>query len=367
MGIRQYFSATYAEARRKFLEAAGAGGSAIESHVNPNAKGTNGEELATDVARFGDMDAENLFIVCSGTHGNEGFGGSGCQIGLIKEGIINARPQSVAVLLVHAVNPYGFSHIRRVTEDNVDLNRNFRDFSKPPPENPRYSEIHDLLVPTDWDGPARARAEVALKAWREANGGMPAYQAVVAGGQYTFPDGLFFGGQRATWSNQTFRAIVEKHGVAAKRVGLIDVHSGLGPTGYGEPISILASDTPGFERARAWWGREVTSLTDGTSTSPPVTGPLIGSIEESLPGAETTSIGLEFGTVELLEVLDAIRGDNWLYARGLKSGLSLDSALARDIKKKTRDALYVDTDDWKEKVYARAADFTVKAYRGLSS
>jgi hypothetical protein len=218
MGIRQYFSATYAEARRKFLEAAGAGGSAIESHVNPNAKGTNGEELATDVARFGGMDAENLFIVCSGTHGNEGFGGSGCQIGLIKEGIINARPQSVAVLLVHAVNPYGFSHIRRVTEDNVDLNRNFRDFSKPPPENPRYSVIHDLLVPTDWDGPARARAEVALKAWREANGGMPAYQAVVAGGQYSFPDGLFFGGQRATWSNQTFRAIVETHGVAAKRV-----------------------------------------------------------------------------------------------------------------------------------------------------
>ena len=69
MGIRQYFSATYAEARRKFLEAARAGGAVVESHVNPNAKGTNGEELATDVARFGCMDAENLFITCSGTHG----------------------------------------------------------------------------------------------------------------------------------------------------------------------------------------------------------------------------------------------------------------------------------------------------------
>jgi hypothetical protein len=111
----------------------------------------------------------------------------------------------------------------------------------------------------------------------------------------------------------------------------------------------------------------VTSLTDGTSTSPPVTGPLIGSVGESLPGAETTSIGLEFGTVELREVLEAIRGDNWLYARGLKSGLSLDSALARDIKKKMRDALTIDTDAWKEKVYARCADFTEKAYRGLTS
>ena len=366
MGIPQYFSATYAEARRKFLDAARAGGGAIESHVNPNAKGANGEELATDVARFGDIDAENLFIACAGTHGNEGFCGSGCEIGLIEEGIIKARPQSVAVVLVHAINPYGFSHIRRVTEDNVDLNRNFQDFAKPLPENPRYAEIHDLLLPSDWDGPGRAKADAALQAWVNANG-LPALQAAVAGGQYEFPDGMFFGGRQATWSNQTFRTIAKKHGAAAKRVGFIDIHSGLGPTGYGEPISVVARDTPGFERAQTWWGNDVTSITDGTSKSTPVTGPLMGGVEESLPGAEVTSIGLEFGTVALLEVLDALRGDNWLYARGLKSGLSMDSALARGIKKKARDALYVDTDDWKEKVYARTADFTLKAYRGLTS
>jgi hypothetical protein len=70
------------------------------------------------VARFGERDAESLFIVCSGTHGI-------CQTGFIGEGVIDARPRSVAVLLAHAVNPfYGFSHIRRVTENNVDLNRN---------------------------------------------------------------------------------------------------------------------------------------------------------------------------------------------------------------------------------------------------
>jgi Protein of unknown function (DUF2817) len=367
MGIPQYFSATYAEARRKFLEAARAAGAAIESHVNPNAKGPNGGELATDVARFGDMDAENLFITCSGTHGNEGFCGSGCQIGFIKERIITARPKSVAVLLVHAINPYGFSHVRRVTEDNVDLNRNFQDFSKSLPDNPRYAEIHDLLVPSDWDGLGRAKADAALQAWVDENGGMPVFQAAVSGGQYKFPDGMFFGGQRATWSNQTFRAIVKKHGAKAKRVGFIDFHTGLGPTGYGEPIYIGAPNTSGFERACAWWGNEITSPEGGTSTSAAVTGTLRGGIEESLPSAEVTPIALEYGTVELLETLSALRGDNWLYARGLKSELSMDSALARDIKKKVRDALYVDTDDWKEKVYARGADFTLKAYRGLTS
>ena len=41
--------------------------------------------------------------------------------------------------------------------------------------------------------------------------------------------------------------------------------------------------------------------------------------------------------------------------------------LARNIKAKVREALIVDADDWKEKVYARGADFTLKGYRGLTS
>jgi hypothetical protein len=366
VGISQYFSATYAEARKKLLEAARAADAAIETHVNRNASGAEGEELATDVARFGAMDAQALLIVISGTHGNEGFCGSGCQTGFIREGVIDARPKSVAVVMAHAINPYGFSHIRRVTEDNVDLNRNFRDFSEALPENPRYAEIHDFLAPSDWDGPGRSSADAALKAWRDANGGMKAYQAAVAGGQYAYPDGLFFGGRKPTWSNDTFRAVVRKHGAGAKRVGVIDFHSGLGPAGYGEPLSIVAPGAPGFARACAWWGSEVTSTADGTSKSPPVTGPLIGSVEESLPGAEVTAIGLEYGTIELTRVLDALRGDNWLYARGLKPGLGMDSTLARNIKAKVREALNVDTDEWKEKVYARGADFVRKAFRGLA-
>ncbi len=366
MAIADYFSKTYAEARRKFLEAARAGGAALGAHVHPSARGAEGEELAIDVARFGDREAEALFVVVSGTHGNEGFCGSGCQTGLIGEGVVAARPKSVAVLLVHAVNPYGFSHIRRVTEDNVDLNRNFQDFDRPLPENARYAEIHEALVPADWDGPARAEAEDALAAWRAANGGMKAYQAVVAGGQYGFPDGLFYGGRAPAWSNATFRALVESHGRAAKRVAAIDIHTGLGPSGYGEPLCVVPPDAPGFQRARAWWGDEVTSLMNGSSTSPPVAGPLIGCLPGRLPGAEVTAIGLEFGTVELAEVFEAIRGDNWLYARGLASGLRIDDPLARAIKTRVRDALTVDADAWKDQVFARAADFAGKAYRGLA-
>ena len=207
MAIPQYFSLTYPQARRKFLEAARAGGATIESHVNPNAKGTTGEDLVTDVARFGDMAAENLLIICSGTHGNEGYCGSGCQIGLIGEGIVGSRPLSVAVLLVHAVaDPYGFSHIRRVTEDNVDLNRNFLDFSKPPPDNPRYAELADLLVPSDWDGPGRATADAALAAWRDTNGGVRGLPERGRRRPIRFSDGMFFGGRRAPFGRTKLSA-----------------------------------------------------------------------------------------------------------------------------------------------------------------
>jgi hypothetical protein len=43
-----------------------------------------------------------------------------------------------------------------------------------------------------------------------------------------------------------------------------------------------------------------------------------------------------------------------------------ESQLARDIKTKIRDALTLHSDDWMEKVYARAADFVSKAYSGFT-
>ena len=54
------------------------------------------------------------------------------------------------LVFVHALNPYGFSWVRRVNEDNVDLNRNFPDWSQPLPTNDGYAELADILVPTEW-------------------------------------------------------------------------------------------------------------------------------------------------------------------------------------------------------------------------
>jgi hypothetical protein len=67
----------------------------------------------------------------------EGFCGSGVQVFALhdQEWRDLAHAEGVAVLYIHALNPYGFSHLRRATHENVDLNRNFHDFSLPLPVN----------------------------------------------------------------------------------------------------------------------------------------------------------------------------------------------------------------------------------------
>ena len=78
-GIVEAFSSSYAEARKKFLEAAAAAGLPIESHAHP-LKGRDGEDLAMDVVRDGPADAKKLLIVSSACHGVEGYCGSGVQV-----------------------------------------------------------------------------------------------------------------------------------------------------------------------------------------------------------------------------------------------------------------------------------------------
>lgn len=103
-------------------------------------------------AWLGPKDARSVLVTVSGTHGIEGYYGSGCQVGWFTEGHAAKLPANTAMMSIHASNPYGFSQGRRVNEDNMDINRNFIDFdAKQPPANPAYGEVHEWLVPHSWD------------------------------------------------------------------------------------------------------------------------------------------------------------------------------------------------------------------------
>jgi len=358
--IPDAFSASYAEARTKFLEAAAALGLRIHSHLHP-LKGRDGETLAMDGVLDGPADADKLLILSSACHGVEGYCGSGVQVAALHdaEWREKARAQGVAVLYIHALNPYGFSHIRRVTQENVDLNRNFHDFSQALPDNPAYRELQPLLLPEQWPpSPENQAATGDFIATR----GMPAFQAAISRGQHEFADGMFFGGTAPTWSQQTLRTVLRQHAPGVKRLAWIDLHTGLGPSGVGERIFACKDDAAALQRARAWWGDEVTSIYDGSSTSAFLTGLMWTSAYDEFPLAEYTGIAMEYGTQPMAEVMQALRGEHWLHLHP-----EAPPDLARQIKQAMMDAFYTDTDAWKGQIVSQARQAMCQAVEGLNS
>ena len=357
---RTAFSQTYAEARDKFLVAAEAAGLDVGSHLHP-LLGRDGERLAMDVVRDGPADATRVLIISSACHGVEGYCGSGVQITLLGDPGFRtaARAAGVALLYIHALNPYGFSWWRRTTHENVDLNRNFHDFRKPLPANPGYDELASLLVPPTW--PPSDAVQAGIQAYA-AQHGMAALQAAYSGGQHAHPEGLFYGGVNPTWSNVTLRQVLRDELRDARRLGWIDLHTGLGPSGHGERIFACRDEAAALARARDWWGDAVTSIYDGSSTSALLTGLMWLSAYEECPQAEYTGIALEYGTVPLMEVFDALRADQWLENH---PEAPPEQRLA--IKRQVRDAFYTDTDEWKQRIVLQGIEASLQAVRGLSA
>jgi hypothetical protein len=359
MPIPSAFSASYAQARVKFLEAAATAGLRIASFNHP-LPGRDGEQLATDVALEGRGDSDRLLIISSACHGVEGFCGSGVQVFALHdaEWRAKARDAGVDVLYIHALNPHGFSYVRRVTHEGVDLNRNFRDFSQPLPANEAYARVHPLLLPDVWPPDEANRAAVQDFIERE---GLGAWQAAITAGQCQYPEGLFFGGQSPTWSNQTVRQILAEYAGRRRHVAWVDLHTGLGPNGVGERIYAGRDDADTVARARRWWGEQVTSIYDGSSTSALLTGLMWMAIHDAAPQAQYTGIAMEYGTEPVGEVLEALRGDHWLGQHP-----EAPPELAAQIKARMLKAFYTDTDAWKGQIISQARQSFFQAVDGLA-
>jgi hypothetical protein len=354
------FSQNYAEARQKFLAASAAAGFAVESHVHP-LRGRDGEELAMDVARLGAADAANLLILSSACHGAEGFCGSGIQIAHLRDKawIERCKRNDLAVLFIHALNPHGFSWLRRVTEDNVDLNRNFVDFSQPLPDNPDYRAIAHLLLPKRQ--PPTLLSTLGLIGYALRHGRM-ALQGAISRGQHNDPAGMFFAGTEATWSNRTLKQVLRQHGQQCRRLGWIDIHTGLGPRGIGERIYKGRQTPEDISRCRSWWGEQVTNSAEGNSVSAKLNGTIDNVVPEICPQAEYNGLTLEYGTLPGLQVLNGMRGDHWLYRNP-----QTPAAQQERIKSKLRDAFYVDADDWKQQILDQAREVLDQTLNGLAT
>ncbi len=359
MSISDYFPAGYREARAKFLAAAASAGAPTEAVQHP-LRGPHSEKLFTDVAWIGPRDARAVLVTISATHGVEGYCGSGCQVAWLEEGLHKELPKGVAILAIHAINPHGFAWTRRVTEDNVDLNRNFIDYARPLPPSPGYAALAETVTPGEWTEATIATSGRALEAYKGQHGDL-AYRVAIFGGQFCDPHGIFFGGHAPTWSNRTLVDVFRRYLATVPRVAVVDYHTGLGPYGHGELIHGLSAKADNFRRLQAWLNDEVTSTDLGTSASQPILGMNQTAMVEALPNAQVHVVALEYGTWEPATVLTALRADNWLHKHG-----EIDGPQGRAIKKQIRHALYPDADDWRTQVWERAIQVGRGLIRGLA-
>ncbi|MFJ6836730.1 M14 family metallopeptidase [Streptomyces sp. NPDC091209] len=357
------FPLDYSRARAAFLGAAEEAGARLRTFPLPRYRGPDGGELCVDTAYLGPPDPAKLLVTVSGTHGIEGFCGSACQTGiLLREGVAKAAVgPTTGVLLVHSLNPYGFAYLRRVNEDNIDLNRNFVDHDAPP-HNDAYDAVHPTLVPPDAVGFAPGELVAGLTGLRERLGPQRLQEAVTRG-QYRHPDGLFYGGHAPTWSRRVFETVVAEQIAGAGHVGYIDLHTGLGDRGVGEPIFRGGRDADAHQRARRWYGDALTASEQGTSSSTPIVGNTATAVADGLgSGSRLTAITLEFGTQPGPEVLLALCADAWLHRHRPPA-----DAVRSDLKRLIREAFCPAEDArWRERVLQRAREVFDQALAGLA-
>lgn len=257
VSIHQYFSDNYQEARTAFLNAAQSASAKVSSYVHPSESGPDGGELAVDTAWIGPSEADVVLLCVSGTHGPEGFCGSAAQIQSLCDGTLKRLPDGVAVLMVHALNPFGFAYMTRYNENNVDLNRNWIDFTKVPKTPDLYHELHRLLPAPDTFDVNEFNSLVAQMAALLAKHGAYAIENALSAGQYEYPDGIGFGGQQLEWSTCIMRDIVGSLKGRTKHIAYLDWHS-LVRSGLDDFVYLVFNKPGGqlFNRCRQWWGSE---------------------------------------------------------------------------------------------------------------
>ena len=356
--------ASYPEARAKFQLAVANAAGQLTSYVHPSATGPDGGSLAIDVACFGPLDATKAFLIISGTHGGEGYTGSAAQIALLATGALARLPGDTRVLLLHAINPYGFAHRTRTTENNVDLNRNFVDFSARLPRNDAYLELHDAICPREWSDAARAAAQRELDAWIASHGQQAWMQAIMMG-QYDEPTGLNYGGRAPEWSRRTLETIVARHLPAVEKLAFIDWHTGLGDPGQPFFLCFNPEGGPSWERACGWWGRDRIESRGGYAGAkrPSYSGLIFHGVQRLVAPAEMTGAVIEFGTLPVAEAYEQLRIDRWL-----KFGDTPDDPRRLALLRSgVGDAFTPPDPAWRRSVIGHATEIQLQGLAGLAA
>ncbi len=348
------FSPDYTAARARFRSSSLALGAGLEEHPIGQ-RGPEGEELTIDVARLGADDARRVLVISSGLHGVEGFLGSAVQAALLEEELGGWRPpRGAALVLIHALNPYGYAWIRRVNEDNVDLNRNFLlpdQAYRGAPE--RYPELDPFFNPPRRPStlePFKLKAAALI-----ARNGLAALKETLPVGQYEYPKGLFFGGAGPSRTLQILDGHLGRWIGAAEQVLHLDFHSGLGPWATYKLFLNRELDDPRSQWLSDVFGDDVVEAWDPGATSYAIRGGMGTWCRHRFPDTAYDQLTAEFGTYHILRVVEALRRENMAHFWAREG----DTAIPR-AKANLKETFAPSEIDWRERVVEQGLDVVQK-------
>jgi Protein of unknown function (DUF2817) len=358
LDTKPVFSVDYKTARIRFREAAEAAGWELLKYPIVS-HGPDGEELTIDVAIEPGGSTDRALIISSGVHGVEGFFGSAVQLSLLREWGQRTDPRAVRFVFLHGLCPFGFAWRRRVNEDNVDINRNLLLDGERFQGSPKgYAELDKLLnpktPPSQWE-PVTLKLLLAI-----ARHGMPALKQAVASGQYDFPNGLFFGGDRPSRTSEVLAAHFDRWLGHSRLVMHLDFHTGLGA--WATPKLLI--DYPLTEthrhRFRRWLGPNAFESTDPNMTAYTARGSFGQWCLSRANGRDYMYAAAEFGTSKPIQVLAGLRAENQAHHWGQREDPSTERA-----KQRLVELFCPRAETWRSQVLEKSHRLVKQAIDGL--
>lgn len=347
----QFFPESYTEARHNFIKRAN---SLINKYddaklftIKVPSKIDN--DLTVNVLYIPAKKTEKLLVMSSGVHGVEGFTGSAIQQMFMENFISEDLISNTGILLIHSVNPYGFKYLRRVSENNVDLNRNCStNDSLYNIINKGYPEVSDFINPTvKLDLSQCMHSCFFFRAMKMiAKASIPVLRQAILQGQYEYPKSLYFGGNTFEPQIKLLTPLIDSICSPYSSIMTIDLHTGYGergilhlfPNPVPEKTKIFAESI--FEGYKIDWG-------DGDDFYT-VTGDFsnyVGSINKTKKHIPMT---FEYGTMNSQTTLGSIKSlhimimENQLFQYGYKN--KRDSLKA---SKKFIEMYYPSSEKWR--------------------
>ena len=252
---------------------------------------------------------EKLVMICSGTHGIEGFVGSAVQQQLMAEFFMPEMLNNTGVLLVHGLNAWGFKNLGRFTENNVDLNRNYStDPSLFETKNDGFVALYDMLTPKGKLNMNSVRNKFFLVTAvnQIARKGMPALLQAFAQGQYEFQEGIYFGGYDFEQQVEIMSEVLTDIAAPYSTLLNLDLHTGFGERGelhlFPNPIDdqeLKAKTEEVFKGYQIDWGDSDDFYT--------VHGQFVEFIGDLFPGKTSIPMLMELGTLNTGSTIGAVK------------------------------------------------------------